>query len=241
MSIYTEQANGGGGGSGLPDPIPSNNVLISNDSGNAIWSDTLIVYDTQDIEITSQAIGSYLLIYSNAGAADAFSGVVSLSSGFAEFSNASSGDIYLSTGAANNLSGGIYIAGGSGGNKGGDIGISAGSCYNANGVAGNIAISAGYSQVTGTGGTVSLHCGTSSGAGKVGGNLNIELGQGINGATNGKLKIRVNELVNPCDANNGQVVTYGALVGPGNAAVQIKAWLPIDVGLGTTWIPIFGV
>lgn len=42
-------------------------------------------------------------------------------------------------------------------------------------------------------------------------------------------------------ANNGQAVTYGAAVGPGAAAVSIKAWLPITVSGTNYFIPLFGV
>lgn len=90
-------------------------------------------------------------------------------------------------------------------------------------------------------GDIRLAPGSHDGPGNKAGDLYLDLGQGLSGATDGKLIVkRGSGGSQALVSNNAQNVTVGN-VGPGSAAVSIKGWLPISVDSGNYWIPLFGV
>ncbi|HKW84091.1 MAG TPA: hypothetical protein VJN68_10090 [Burkholderiaceae bacterium] len=127
------------------------------------------------------------------------------------------------------------------------VNITGGGSSEAEGEGGNVTITAGSSTGTdSTSGTLELSggYGTPAVAGEfvTAGDLVLRPGRGTDagGTTHGAVKLEAFD--RPlADANNGQVVTYGAAIGPGAAPISIKRWIPVTVDGVDGWLPHFGV
>jgi hypothetical protein len=183
---------------------------------------------------SSTAVGGAITITTGEGAAGSYSGNLTLKSADGDIG---AGTVQISAGEITGESG-----------TGGALILSTGDGV-ADGDGGLLRLVAGAGGTTGKGGNLLLFGGIDNGGG--GGYVSIATGIdpypafqpndiGLTVGDGGKLLLS-NGDSSLADANNGQAVTFGALTGPGGAAVSIKRWIPITIDGNAGWIPHFGV